>query len=115
MFSLRLVYEQQESSLQGNPVSVVGFEVLTAVSTKMTVFWVVAPCNLVEIYKRFKGPCCLHHQGCSTFNGRNEPTSSIRVVRNVRGPFPCLGHLHFGLPESPSSSWFVNDKQMYGL
>jgi uncharacterized membrane protein len=23
-----------------------GFEVLTAVSTKMTVFWVVAPCSL---------------------------------------------------------------------
>jgi hypothetical protein len=28
----------------------VGFEVLTAVSTKMTVFWVVAPCSLVEVY-----------------------------------------------------------------
>jgi hypothetical protein len=27
----------------------VGFEVLTAVGTKMAVFWVVAPCNLVEI------------------------------------------------------------------
>jgi hypothetical protein len=27
----------------------VGFEVLTAVSTKMAVFWVVAPCSLVEI------------------------------------------------------------------
>jgi hypothetical protein len=25
----------------------VGFEVLTAVSTKMAVFWVVAPCTLV--------------------------------------------------------------------
>jgi hypothetical protein len=27
----------------------VGFEVLTAVSTKMAVFWVVAPCRLVEV------------------------------------------------------------------
>jgi hypothetical protein len=26
-----------------------GFEVLTAVSTKMAVFWVVAPCSLVEV------------------------------------------------------------------
>jgi hypothetical protein len=26
----------------------VGFEVLTAVSTKMAVFWVEAPCSLVE-------------------------------------------------------------------
>jgi hypothetical protein len=41
----------------------VGFEVLTAVSTKMAVFWIVAPCSLVEVYQRFRGPCCLHHQG----------------------------------------------------
>jgi hypothetical protein len=30
---------------------------------EMAVFWVVAPCSLVEIYQRFRGPCCLHHQG----------------------------------------------------
>jgi hypothetical protein len=29
----------------------------------MSVFWVVVPCSLVEIYYRFRGPCCLHHQG----------------------------------------------------
>jgi hypothetical protein len=28
----------------------------------MAVFWVVAPCSLVEVYQRFKGSCCLHHQ-----------------------------------------------------
>jgi hypothetical protein len=32
---------------------------------KMVVFWVVAPCSLVEVYRRFRGPCCLHHQGSS--------------------------------------------------
>jgi hypothetical protein len=41
----------------------VGFEVLTAVNMKSAVFWVVAPCSLVEVYQRFRGPCCLHHQG----------------------------------------------------
>jgi hypothetical protein len=41
----------------------VGFEVLTAVCTKMAVFWVLAPCGLVEVSQRFRGPCCLHHQG----------------------------------------------------
>jgi hypothetical protein len=41
----------------------VGFELLTAMSMKMAVFWVVAPCSLVEFYQRFRGPCCLHHQG----------------------------------------------------
>jgi hypothetical protein len=29
----------------------------------MTVFWVVAPCCLVEVYQRFRGAYCLHHQG----------------------------------------------------
>jgi hypothetical protein len=30
---------------------------------KMTIFWVVAPYSLVEVYRRFRGACCLHHQG----------------------------------------------------
>jgi hypothetical protein len=30
---------------------------------KIAVFWVVAPCSQVEVYQRFRGPCCLHHQG----------------------------------------------------
>jgi hypothetical protein len=33
------------------------------VDMKMAVFWVVAPCSLVEVYQRFRGPCCLHYQG----------------------------------------------------
>jgi hypothetical protein len=37
-----------------NLFSEVGFEVLTAVSMKMDVFWVVAPCSLVEVYRRFE-------------------------------------------------------------
>jgi hypothetical protein len=30
---------------------------------KMAVFLVVASCSLAELYQRFRGPCCLHHQG----------------------------------------------------
>jgi hypothetical protein len=33
---------------------------------KMVVFLVVAPCSLVEVYQRFTGACCLHHQGDRT-------------------------------------------------
>jgi hypothetical protein len=29
----------------------------------MAVFWVVAPCSLIEVYERFRGLCCLHHKG----------------------------------------------------
>jgi hypothetical protein len=28
----------------------------------MAVVWVVAPCSLVDVYQRFRGPCFLHHQ-----------------------------------------------------
>jgi hypothetical protein len=33
--------------------------VLTATSMKMTVFWDVAPCRLVETYRRFRGACLI--------------------------------------------------------
>jgi hypothetical protein len=33
-------------------IVIIEFEFLTAVSTKMAVFWVVAPCTLVEVYHR---------------------------------------------------------------
>jgi hypothetical protein len=29
----------------------------------MAIFWVVALCSLVEVYRRFRGAFCLHHQG----------------------------------------------------
>jgi hypothetical protein len=35
----------------------------------MAVFWVVAPCSLEEVYQRFRGPCCLNHQG---YNRRSD-------------------------------------------
>jgi hypothetical protein len=34
-----------------------------AASMMMAVFWVVEPCSLIEVYRRFKGAFCLHHQG----------------------------------------------------
>jgi hypothetical protein len=30
---------------------------------RMAVFCVVALCSLVEVYRRFRGACCLHYQG----------------------------------------------------
>jgi hypothetical protein len=38
------------------------FQVLTAASMKMAVFWVVTLCSLVEVYRHFRGAYCLHHQ-----------------------------------------------------
>jgi hypothetical protein len=50
----------------------VGFEVLRLVSTKLAVFWVVAPCSLVEVYQRIRGPCCLHHWHCPDDGGSKD-------------------------------------------
>jgi hypothetical protein len=39
------------------------FKVLTAASMKMTAFWDIAPCSLIEVDRRFRGAYCVHHQG----------------------------------------------------
>jgi hypothetical protein len=54
----------------------VTLEVLTAASMKIAVFWVVAPCSLVEVYRRFTGACCIHHQGDHKTTRRNNPEDS---------------------------------------
>jgi hypothetical protein len=46
----------------------VRFQVLTAASMKIDVFWDVEPCSLVEVYRRFRAACCLHHQGDDLFH-----------------------------------------------
>jgi hypothetical protein len=53
------------SAVRSMATTVHNFEVITDKFNvkKIAVFWVVAPCSLVEIYQRFRGPCCLHHQG----------------------------------------------------
>jgi hypothetical protein len=44
---------------------------------KMAVFWVVAPCSLVEVYQRFRDPCCLHHQGDRPDGGATTQKTAI--------------------------------------
>jgi hypothetical protein len=47
----------------------VRFQVLSASSMKMAVFWVAVPCSLVEVYLRFRGSCCLHNHGIPVDGG----------------------------------------------
>jgi hypothetical protein len=62
----------------------VGVEILTAVSTKMVVFWVAAPCSLVEVYQRFRGPCCLHQQGDDSSRHYNPEDSHLHVLKRSK-------------------------------
>jgi hypothetical protein len=56
---VRLLLRYQDISI----IFLVRFQVLTAACMKITVFRGVAPCSLVEVYRRFRGSCCLHRQG----------------------------------------------------
>jgi hypothetical protein len=47
----------------------VRFQVLTTSSMKMVVFWVVVPCSLVEVYRRFSGAGGHHNQGIPVVGG----------------------------------------------
>jgi hypothetical protein len=48
-------------------------EVLTAASMKMAVFWVVAPCSLVKVYRCFRDTCCHHHQAVPEISENRMP------------------------------------------
>jgi hypothetical protein len=52
-----------ETYMQISEYFLVRFQVFTVAYMKMTAFWDIAPRSFVEIYWRFKGAYCLHHQG----------------------------------------------------
>jgi hypothetical protein len=63
---------------------------------KMAVFWVLAPCNLKEVYRRFRGVCCLHHQGDESHE-------------TTRHDNPEVSHLHTHHCENLKSYLIVGD------
>jgi hypothetical protein len=61
----------------------------------MAVFWVVASCSLVEVYRRFRGACCLHNQGdefthlyCTRLHGAATQKTAIFILFAVRTSNP---------------------------
>jgi hypothetical protein len=78
------------------------FEVLTAVSTKMAVFWVV------EVYQHFRSPCCLHRPddgGSKDLRNVGKLLPDYTVLQPRRQPssyricFDQFGHLLFSFIE----------------
>jgi hypothetical protein len=67
-----------------NQVDKVRFQVFTATSMKMIVFWDVASCSLVEIGRRLRGACCLHHQGDRQFIPHCTAQHPIRQSSSIR-------------------------------
>jgi hypothetical protein len=51
---------------------------------KKTVFWDAALCSLVEVYRRFRGACWLHHQSDTALHGATSQNTVILILATVR-------------------------------
>jgi hypothetical protein len=54
----------------------------TMCKIKMTVFWDIALCSLVGVYRRFGRACCFHHQGDDGGTQRNTLESHPHTRRH---------------------------------
>jgi hypothetical protein len=60
----------------------------------MAVFWVVAPCRLVEVYRRFRGALCLRYQTALIMKAVSTSETSANFYHTTRRNNPEDGHLH---------------------
>jgi hypothetical protein len=69
-----------------NTLNTMRFQVLVAVSMKFRVFWDILPCSQIDVDQRFRGVCCLHHQG---------PGSIYQKTLNftLNTTYPALKHV----------------------
>jgi hypothetical protein len=57
---------------------------MIAASIKMAVFWDVAPCSLVEIDRRFRSSCYIHHQGQHSMFIFIVSVRTVGIVKDLR-------------------------------
>jgi hypothetical protein len=67
----------------------VRFQVLTAASMKMAVFWVVGPWSLVEVYRCFRGASITLMMGAASTS-----ETSVKFYQTTRCNNPEDSHLH---------------------
>jgi hypothetical protein len=99
------------AELKGHLIGKAGFEVLTAASMKMAVFWAVAPCSLVQVYQRFRGPCFLHHR--PNDGGSNDHWNVGKLLLHgatTQKTAILIGKV--GSPSQPARKW-VGDWMIY--
>jgi hypothetical protein len=63
----------------------VSYSSRSSVTLKMAGFCVVAPCSLVEVYRRFRGACCFHRQG-----DEYSENSHLHIRRRENLKFPII-------------------------
>jgi hypothetical protein len=60
---------------------------------KMAVFWVVAPCSVVEVYQRFRGTFFLHHQITLMMEVASTSETSVNFYQTTQCYNPEDSHL----------------------
>jgi hypothetical protein len=63
--------------------SSVGFEALTAVVMKITIFWDITERSPLNVNRRFRGTYCLHHQGRRISRARSQSESRYWSVYHM--------------------------------
>jgi hypothetical protein len=77
----RLYFGTKEES---NKLCLVRFQVRMAPNMKMTVFWDITRCSLVEGGLYFRGDYCLHHQGNRSHDGGGkQPRNLEQLLREI--------------------------------
>jgi hypothetical protein len=85
----------KESSKVSSWIIVDGERAETHVILKVTDFWDVAPCILIEIGRRFRGAYCLRHQDDGRpNNGRRKDLWNVSFYETARPNIPEVSHLH---------------------
>jgi hypothetical protein len=69
-------------------------DTLSKAIRKVAVFWLVAPLGLVEVYRRFRGTSCLHHQGALMMEAESTSETSANFFQTTRRYNPEDSHLH---------------------
>jgi hypothetical protein len=67
------------------------FQVLKAASIKRAVLWVVAPCSLIEVYRRFIGACSLI---ALMVEAAGKSETSVDFHQTIRSNNPEDSHLN---------------------
>jgi hypothetical protein len=71
------------------------------------VIWVVAPCSLIDVYQRFRGPCSLHHQVTLMMEASRPSETLVNVYQITRRYNPDDSHLRTHRGENLKSYWLT--------
>jgi hypothetical protein len=71
---------------------------------KMSVFWVVVPCSVVEVYRHFRGTCCIDQKG-NMMVGASTSETLVNLYQAARRYNPEDSHLHSRCRENLKSDF----------